>query len=101
MAPPDQSEAAREQDAVGWDLALEGSVSSQWRHQQVHYWKAYKLRKLSKRCWTMELLEKLIGIAWDMWQHQNKALHEELDNRALILEAEVNVLVKLLFYSYL
>jgi len=37
-----------------------------------------------------ELLKKLLGIAWDMWQHRNKALHEEPDNCALILETEIN-----------
>jgi len=31
-----------------------------------------------------------MGIAWDMWQHWNKALHEEPDNRALILETGIN-----------
>jgi len=85
----DQSEAAHEQEAVGWDLALEGCVLCQWRQQQECYWKEYKSGKSSKR-WTMELIKKLMGIAWDMWQHQNKALHEEPDNRALILETGVN-----------
>jgi len=75
----DQSKAAQEQEVVGWDLALEGCMSKKWREQQDRYWKAYKSCKSSKR-WTMELLKKLMGIAWDMWQHRNKACHEELDN---------------------
>jgi len=29
-------------------------------------------------------------IAWDMWQHWNKALHKEAKNRALILEQELS-----------
>jgi len=32
-----------------------------------------------------------MGIAWDMWQHQNKVLHEEPDNQALILEVKINI----------
>jgi len=31
-----------------------------------------------------------MGIAWDTWHYWNKALHEEPDKQALILEAEVN-----------
>ncbi len=38
----------------------------------------------------MELLKKLMEIAWDMWQHWNKALHEEPENRELILEQAIN-----------
>ena len=38
----------------------------------------------------MELLKKLMEIAWDMWQHQNKALHEEPENRELILEQAIS-----------
>jgi len=32
-----------------------------------------------------------MGVAWDMWQHWNKVLHEALDNRALIQEVEINI----------
>jgi len=31
-----------------------------------------------------------MNTAWDMWQHRNQALHEEPDNRALILEQALN-----------
>jgi len=37
-----------------------------------------------------KLLKKLLGIAWDMWQHRNKALHDKPDNWAQILETEIN-----------
>jgi len=60
-----QSEAVKEQDVVGCDLALEGCISKKWRQQQEHYWKAYKSRKSSRR-WMTELLKKLMGIVWDM-----------------------------------
>jgi len=92
--PPNnkQSEVAKEQEAVGWDLILEGSASKKWCEQQANHWKAYKSQKSSK-CWTTELLKKLMRIAWDMWQHHNKVLHEELDNQALILEVEINICI--------
>ncbi len=85
----DHSEAAKEQAVVGWDLALEGCVLQKWRYKQEAYWKAYTSRKSSKQ-WTMERIKKLMGIAWDMWQHWNKALHKEPNNRALILETGIN-----------
>jgi len=84
-----KSLAAQEQDALGWDLLLEGRASKQWRLQQEKHWKMYKSRKSSK-WWTTELFKKLMEISWDMWQHRNKALHEEPQNRALILEQDIN-----------
>jgi len=34
----------------------------------------FKLWKSSLQ-WTVALIQKLWDIAWDMWEHQNKALH--------------------------
>jgi len=36
------SNAAMEQELLGWDLAMEGCISRQWRQQQDKYWKTYK-----------------------------------------------------------
>jgi len=85
-----------EQAQVGWDLALEGCLSKKWRYQQEAYWKASQMRHLSW-WWTMELIKKLLGIAWDMWQHWNEALHENLDNRPQILETETSNTVTVLY----
>jgi len=40
--------------------------------------------------WTLELIFKLLGIAWDMWQHRNKALHKMSSTWPRILEVEIN-----------
>jgi len=74
------SDVAMEQELLGWDLALEGCVSKKWWQQQEEYWKMFWMCKSSWR-WTMELIKKLLGVAWDMWQHQNEALHEHQDNQ--------------------
>jgi len=84
-----RSKAAKEQDLLGWDLALEGVISKKWRFQQHTHWKTYRSRKSSK-WWMTELLKRLMNTAWDMWQHRNRALHDKPDNRALILEQEIN-----------
>jgi len=83
------SEAANKQSKLGRDLVMEGCLSKKWRGQQEAFWKAFCMRRLSKR-WTSELIKKLLGVAWDMWQHQNKALHENQENRPHILETETN-----------
>ncbi len=41
--------------------------------------------------------KKLLGVAWDMWQHRNEALHENQDNRPRILEMETNSRVTALY----
>jgi len=84
-----KSEAARKQDTLGWDLALEGAISKKWRIQQAVHWKTYKSQKSSKR-WTIELLKRLMNTAWDMWHNQNQVLHEEPDNQGLILKHKIN-----------
>jgi len=84
-----RSEAANEQDLLSWDLALEGAISKKWRVQQANHWKTYRSWKSSKR-WTTELIKRLMNTVWDMWQHRNRALHDEPDNRALLLEQAIN-----------
>ncbi len=41
--------------------------------------------------------KKLLGVAWDMWQHWNEVLHENQDNRPRILEKETNSRVTALY----
>jgi len=41
--------------------------------------------------------KKLLGIAWDMWQHCNEVLHKNQENRPQILEMETNSKVIALF----
>jgi len=83
------SMAGQLQDQIGWGLALEGCIAKGWRKEQEAYWKGFKSRRSSRR-WTIALLTRLMMMAWDMWEHQNKALHEVEENRQIILEAELN-----------
>ncbi len=83
------STAGTLQDHIGWGLALEGCIAKQWQEEQAQYWKAFKSRRSSRR-WTIALLTRLMMTAWDMWNHRNKALHEQEENRSEILEAAVN-----------
>ena len=83
------STAGHSQDSIGWGLALEGCLAQKWREEQDTFWKAFKSRKSSRR-WTTALLKRLMMTAWDMWNHRNKALHEEEANKQAILEDAVN-----------
>jgi len=83
------STAGQIQDQIGWGLALEGCIAKQWRDEQDQYWKAFKSRRSSRR-WTTALLTRLMMTAWDMWNHRNKALHEQEQNKQDILEATLN-----------
>jgi len=59
------------------------------QEEQDIFWKAIELRKSSWH-WTTTLLTWLMTIAWDMWQHWNKALHKLEASRQEIVEADIN-----------
>jgi len=79
------STAGLTQDNISWGLAQEGCIAKRWQEEQDMFWKAIKSRKSSQR-WTTALLNQLMMMAWDMWNHRNKALHEEKANKQAILE---------------
>jgi len=78
-----------EQQDVGWSSALDGWLSLQWWYEQDQFWSRICSRKSSK-WWTAKLIKKIWDIAWDMWEHQNEALHHSLENRQNILESVIN-----------
>jgi len=77
------------QDKLGWNQALEGVLTSQWRNQQVQFWQRIKSQQSAKQ-WMAELIKKLWNVAWDMWLHRNSALHKTEMGRLLIVEGDLN-----------
>ena len=71
--------ALREQDLMGWDAFLEGSISQEWRQAQEYFLAFSKSKKTSKR-WASALIQKVFDVAWDQWEHRNGILHE-VDNK--------------------
>jgi len=67
------------QNSMGRGVILKGCLVRQWQEDQDQYWKVFKSRKLSKH-WTTTLITCLLMMAWDMWLHRNKALHESENN---------------------
>ena len=76
---PFVSQALREQDLMGWDAFLEGSISQAWRQAQEYYLAFSKSPRTSKR-WTSALIQKVFDVAWDQWEHRNGILHD-VDNK--------------------
>ena len=73
---PFVAEALREQDLMGWDAFLEGSISQAWRQAQEYYLAFTKLPRTSKR-WTFALIQIVFEVAWDQWEHHNGTIHAE------------------------
>jgi len=78
-----------EQQEVGWSLVFDGWLSLQWQYEQDQFWFQIWSQKSSQR-WTSELIKKLWNIVWDMWEHQNKALHMSPENQQTIIAHFVN-----------
>jgi len=85
----EQNSASLVQETIGWGLAFEECLATRWHKEQDHYLKAFKSRRSSKR-WTTALITCLMNTAWDMWQHQNEALHQEETNQQAILDYNIN-----------
>ena len=89
---PFLQDALREQDLMGWDAFLDGSISQSWRYAQEYYLEFTKSPKTSKR-WVSSLIQKVFEVAWDQWEHRNGILHD-VDNKfdkviAIQVDAEI------------
>jgi hypothetical protein len=67
--------ALASQNVIGWRGFLEGRVSTEWGVLQQEHYRSKGSRKSGKR-WTVELIKKLWGVAWDMWLFRNDQLHK-------------------------
>jgi hypothetical protein len=63
------STAATLQHQSGWKNFFEGRPNIHWSTLQAkHFVVALKSRQSGKR-WIVELIKKLLGVAWDLWEH--------------------------------
>jgi hypothetical protein len=63
------------QDEIGWQSLLEGRPALGWSEAQQRYFEGLGSRRTGLR-WLTALIQKLWDIAWDMWDHRNRVLHE-------------------------
>jgi hypothetical protein len=82
--------ATEAQHKSGWKNFFEGRPNFHWAKLQSQYFNvALKSRQSGKR-WMTELIKKLWGVAWDLWEHRNGILHKK-DNQVqnFILKQEL------------
>jgi len=65
------------QDSIGWQQFINGQVGYRWKGIQQEYLEFLSRRNTGKK-WVRELIKKLWGVAWDMWEHRNDILHNTL-----------------------
>jgi hypothetical protein len=69
------------QDKVGWQAMLEGLPVHGWAEVQHRYLVWRKKRRTGKR-WLSSIIQKLWDVAWDLWDHRNRILHDTDTNLA-------------------
>ena len=83
---PGLSEAIANQDDMGWDNFLEGTIVKNWQSIQATYYHFLQSRKTTLR-WASALIRKSWEVAWDQWEHRNGILHDK-DNAVSFEEIE-------------
>jgi hypothetical protein len=59
------------QDALGWQLFLEGGLANDWQFAQQTYFKSLRSKTKSGRRWVSTLISKLwTVVAWDQWEQK-------------------------------
>ena len=79
------NQAVQTQHRIGWKSFIEGFISTDWKRCQAEH--LSRTRK-SPELWMAKLQNKIWQIAWTMWDHRNKHLHEDNNHiHATSLEA--------------
>jgi hypothetical protein len=66
--------ALTDQSSIGWQLFMQGCISTAWKEIQHSYFKWLGRRNTGRR-WAELLISKLLNISWDMWDHRNSVRH--------------------------
>lgn len=64
------------QDHFGWEFFIYGFWSIEWMGIQQLYLTSLQ-SKVTPRRWAAAIIRKLWAIAWDMWDHRNRMLHDK------------------------
>ena len=77
--------ALLEQDSIGWYQFVLGLHSSRFADIQHQYFISINKKNTGLR-WTTLLIQKLLDVAWDMWQQRNNVLKKSPHELFLIDE---------------
>ena len=75
-----QWSAFNSQNEVGWCNLMMGLGSKEWGEMQQQHLILMNRQTTGKR-WSIALLEKLILVSWDMWDHRNGIAHTTGNHR--------------------
>jgi hypothetical protein len=81
------------QDRIGWYPFVNGHLCNLWKGIQHQYY-VFLGRRNTGRKWVRELIKKLWGIAWDMWEHRNGILHADITPAKLQQIEQANLRVQ-------
>jgi hypothetical protein len=81
------------QRRVGWRSLVEGRPALGWIEVFDEGCVPDRHNRLLGKRWLLEILKKLIGIAWDLWTQRNGALHKSDQSQ---IEQEINKAVRVL-----
>lgn len=81
--------ATAEQDKAGWQSFFEGCPVRGWAEAQHTYFVWIGSRRSGRR-WLAALLQKLLDVAWDLWEQRNAILHKQ-DSAILYAEFDQGI----------
>jgi hypothetical protein len=85
--------AVERQQRVGWRGLVEGRPAMGWIEALEEGCTPDRYGRRNGKRWLLEILKKLIGIAWDLWTQRNGAIHKSDQSQA---EQEINQAVRVL-----
>ena len=68
---------------IGWSLPFSGMWLRDWSILQQSHYDTIGSRR-SGKLWLSKLIRRIWQIAWNLWIHRNKALHETDEHRARV-----------------
>jgi ribonuclease HI len=83
---------------IGWQQFLEGFTHKNWVEIQTTYYRSIKCMRSSKK-WISQLLLKLWGVAWDLWEHRNQVLHQHNSSSSPAEVQALNTRISTLYTS--
>lgn len=64
-------EALKAQGGVGWAPPIEGCIAKEWSEAQGTHCKLVGPQRSGRR-WAVELIKKLLSIAWGLWERRSR-----------------------------
>jgi hypothetical protein len=87
--------AAREQDGIGWCQLLLWRIALKWSDSQQRHIDTLQKYNIGRR-WAVSVIQKVLDVAWDVWEQRNDIKHDTLHPRKAAELARIKVELQLL-----